>query len=200
VCRFVFAEYDVQPQEYALMAKCFHELNETLTKFISAQKIFFVASAAAEGRINLSPKGYDSLRVLDSRRIVWLNLSGSGNETAAHLLASNRMTLMFCAFEDPPLILRIYGSAKTIHRRDREWNELITHFGQFPGARQIFDLRVESAQTSCGFGVPYFEFSGERCKLLEHFRAKGEEAIERGWAEKNTLSIDGLNSGIIDPG
>lgn len=180
------------------MAKFYDELNDKLLDFILAQKIFFVATAAAEGRVNLSPKGYDALRVLGRKRIVWLNLSGSGNETAAHLRAVNRLTLMFCGFEDPPMILRAYGTAATIHPRDEEWSALYSHFDELPGARQIFDMQLESIQTSCGFGVPYFQFSGERSKLVEHTAAKGQAAIERGWIERNARSIDGLNTGIDD--
>ncbi len=178
------------------MAKFFDEISEKLASFITSQKIFFVATAAQDGRVNLSPKGYEALKILGPNRLIWLNLSGSGNETAAHLLATNRMTLMFCAFEDPPMILRIYGSAKTVHPHDEQWQELSSNFDNYLGARQIFDMQVESVQTSCGFGVPLFEFAGQRSKLLEHFETKGGEAIERGWAEKNATSIDGLPTGI----
>ncbi len=178
------------------MAKFFDELNDQLAEFVAAQKIFFVATAAPDGRINLSPKGYDSLHVLGPNRILWLNLSGSGNETAAHLLACNRMTLMFCDFQNKPLILRIYGQAKTIHPRDAEWDGLSGHFKDFPGARQVFDMQIDSVQTSCGFGVPLFDFVGERSKLLEHTAAKGDEVVRQGWLKKNALSIDGLDTGI----
>ncbi|MFK7737836.1 MAG: pyridoxamine 5'-phosphate oxidase family protein [Pirellulaceae bacterium] len=180
------------------MAKFFEAITDKLGEFIAAQHVFFVATAAEDGRINLSPKGYDALRVLGPKRLIWLNLSGSGNETAAHVRAVNRMTLMFCAFEGAPLILRIYGSAKTIHPRDEEWSQLYKHFDDYSGARQIFDLQVESLQTSCGFGVPLYEFAGERSKLIEHSDAKGREIIEKGWAEKNATSIDGLETGILD--
>jgi hypothetical protein len=180
------------------MAKFFDEITEKLRAFIAAQHVFFVATAAEDGRINLSPKGYETLRVLDPKRILWLNLSGSGNETAAHLRAVNRMTLMFCAFEGAPLILRIYGSAQTVHPRDEEWSGLYAHFGDYSGARQIFDVHVESLQTSCGFGVPLYEFAGERSKLIEHSDAKGRVAIEQSWAKKNATSIDGLDTGILD--
>ena len=180
------------------MAKFFDEIPDKLANFIAAQKIFFVATAATEGRINLSPKGYDALRVLGPNRIIWLNLSGSGNETAAHIRAQNRITLMFCAFQDAPLILRVYGSAKTIHPRDELWEDLYSHFDDYSGARQIFDLHVESVQTSCGFGVPLYDFVGERSKLIEHSDAKGREAIEQAWPEKNAISIDGLQTGIVE--
>ena len=182
------------------MAKFYEEINETLARFIESQKIFFVASAAQSGRINLSPKGYDALKILSGKRIVWMNLSGSGNETAAHLTESNRITLMFWSFVDPPMILRVYGSARTIHPRDEDWSELSSHFEDFLGARQLFDVEVDSVQTSCGFGVPYFKFEGERNKLLEHYDSKGQAAIERGWIEKNATSIDGLDTGIVGPG
>ena len=178
------------------MAKFYEELNETLTKFIEKQKIFFVATADSDGRINLSPKGYDSLRILGPTKIAWLNLTGSGNETATHLLDQNRLTLMFCAFEDPPLILRIYGSAKTIHRDEPGWSELYELFGDFVGARQIFDVTVESVQTSCGFGVPLYQFVGERAKLLDSAAKKGPSGIADYWAEKNRLSIDGKPTGM----
>ena len=180
------------------MAAFFDEINEKLANFIARQKIFFVATAAKDGRVNLSPKGYDAIRVLSPTRLVWLNLSGSGNETAAHLRVCNRMTLMFCAFEDPPLILRVYGSAQAIHPRDEEWAELNHLFDEFAGSRQIFDMNVESVQTSCGFGVPLFDFAGERGKLLDHHDSKGREAIESGWAKKNARSIDGLDTGIVE--
>ena len=182
------------------MAKFYDEISETLAEFIKSQKIFFVATAGESGRINLSPKGYDAVKILGSKRIVWMNLSGSGNETAAHLAASSRMTLMFCSFVDPPMILRVYGSARTIHPRDEDWKELSSFFEDFPGARQLLDVKVDSLQTSCGFGVPYFKFERDRSKLMDHFESKGQAAIERSWIEKNAKSIDGLDTGIIGPG
>jgi len=110
------------------------------------------------------------------------------------------MTLMFCAFDDPPLIMRIYGKADAVHPRDQQWQSLVSNFDDFPGARQIFDMEIESVQTSCGFGVPYFEFAGERSKLVEHTAAKGKDAVQLGWAQKNAVSIDGLDTGIVLPG
>lgn len=180
------------------MAAFYDSLDEKLIKFIQQQKIFFVATAAAEGRVNLSPKGYDALKVLGPNRIVWLNLSGSGNETAAHILAVNRMTLMFCSFSGPPNIMRVYGSAKAIHPRDSEWSELISNFDELVGARQLFDVKVESVQTSCGFGVPLFEYEGDRDTLLKHAEKKGDVRRKSDWALKNNRSIDGLDTGIID--
>ncbi|MCW8826128.1 MAG: pyridoxamine 5'-phosphate oxidase family protein, partial [Gammaproteobacteria bacterium] len=132
------------------MAQRFDEISENLQQFIEKQKIFFVATAAADGRVNLSPKGMDSLRVLDKNRVLWLNVTGSGNETAAHLLENSRMTLMFCAFEDKPLILRLYGEARAIHSGDDDWQQNLSLFAPLPGARQIYELSVDLVQTSCG--------------------------------------------------
>lgn len=127
------------------MAKQYAHITPKFAEFIARQKLFFVATAAADGRVNVSPKGLDSLRLLDERRVLWLNVTGSGNETAAHVLENSRMTLMFCAFEGNPLILRLYGRARVIHPRDPEWQTLLDHLPPLPGARQIFDLTVDLA-------------------------------------------------------
>ncbi|MXY26754.1 pyridoxamine 5'-phosphate oxidase family protein, partial [Candidatus Poribacteria bacterium] len=139
------------------MAKLYTEIPQKLQQFIENQKIFFVATATADSRINLSPKGMDSLRVVGPNRVIWLNVTGSGNETAAHVQENPRMTIMFTAFEDDPLILRIYGTAKTIHKNDTEWQQLSPLLPSLPGARQIFDLNVDLVQTSCGFAVPLYD-------------------------------------------
>ena len=180
------------------MATFYDEIDEKLKVFIEECKIFFVATAAQDGRINLSPKGYESLAVLDSNRLIWLNLTGSGNETAAHLQVCNRMTLMFCAFTGPPRILRLYGTANTIHPRDDAWVGLIPHFEEMAGARQIFDMRVESVQTSCGFGVPLFDFEGQRETLLTKTEQLGEGGVQDYWQAKNVSSIDGLPTHIFE--
>jgi len=138
------------------------QLNETLTRFIARQHMFFVATAARDGRVNVSPKGMDSLRVVDDTHILWLNLTGSGNETAAHLLDSPRMTLMFCAFEGDALILRTYGRARVINRRDTGWEAALAQFPAMAGSRQIFEQEIDLVQTSCGTGVPFMSFAGER--------------------------------------
>jgi hypothetical protein len=177
------------------MGQRYPRMNEKHIEFVQAQKIFFVATAAAAGRVNLSPKGMDTLRVLDSERIAWLNVTGSGNETAAHVRADPRMTLMFCAFEGPPMILRLYGSARAIHRADPEWTGLIGLFPPVPGARQIFEMQVDLVQTSCGMAVPNFEFARERTQLNDWAEKKGDEGIERYWQEKNRCSIDGFETG-----
>ena len=177
------------------------KLNKTFTAFIQAQPMFFVATAARNGRVNVSPKGMDTLRVLDERRIVWLSLSGSGNETAAHLLDTPRMTLMFCSFTNKPLILRVYGSARAIHPRDEEWDDLIGLFPALAGSRQIYDLSIQSVQTSCGSGVPTMTVGRQRgLEELEPFFAEmGEDGVRDYWRRKNTESIDGLETGLSPP-
>jgi hypothetical protein len=180
------------------MAQRFSELNGKHIQFITEQKIFFVGTATADSRINISPKGMDSLRVLSNSRFAWLNLTGSGNESAAHVQQQPRMTLMFCSFEGgDPLILRLYGTARVIHKHDREWDELIALFPPLPGARQIFDLSIDLVQTSCGFGVPLYTYIGERQLLLDWASKKGEEGLERYWEEKNQVSLDGIPTNII---
>ena len=178
------------------MGQRYPHMNEKHIAFVQAQKIFFVATAAAEGRVNLSPKGMDTLRVLSPEKVAWLNLTGSGNETAAHVRIDPRMTIMFCAFEGKPLILRLYGSARAIHRADPEWNDVIGMFPEIPGARQIFEMQVDLVQTSCGMGVPYFEFAGARTALNDTVRKWGEEKLKDYWQEKNRHSIDGFETGI----
>ncbi len=180
------------------MAKFQKFINSRNQKFIKEQKIFFVATAPKNGRINLSPKGMDSFRVINDKRVLWLSVTGSGNETAAHLLENKRITIMFCAFEGAPNILRIYGKGKTIHPKDEEWNELISLFPELPGTRQLFDIEVEYVQTSCGMSIPFYEYTGERNELNENMIKRGPEAIEQYWKDKNTESIDGLPTGILD--
>ncbi len=176
------------------------KLNRTLRDFIERQQVFFVATADRAGRVNVSPKGMDTLRIEDDNRIVWLNLSGSGNETAAHVQATGRMTLMFCAFEGSALILRVYGQAKTLHPRDRKWERLVSGFPKFAGSRQIFDLSVDLVQTSCGTGVPMMEFQKSRGEdELVHFYDKmGDEGVRDYWRRKNAETIDGNPTGIFE--
>ena len=176
------------------MAKLYEHIPPKLQQFIEEQKIFFVATATADSRINLSPKGMDSLRVLDSNRVAWLNVTGSGNETAAHVQENPRMTLMFTALEDNPLILRLYGTARAIHKDDPEWQRLFPLFTPLPGARQIFDLTVELVQTSCGMAVPLYDYVGEREQLNAWATKKGEEGVEAYWKETNHTSLDGKST------
>ena len=178
------------------MGKFYTRLTDDLAGFIQRQKIFFVGTAASDGRVNVSPKGLDALRVVTEDRVVWLNLTGSGNETAAHLRENDRITLMFCAFEGDPLVLRLYGHGRVFHPQDAEWNSLLSFFPMIPGARQIIDMSIDLVQTSCGFGVPFFEFKAERDQLEQWAEKKGPEGIRQYWQEKNQTSLDGKPTGI----
>jgi hypothetical protein len=180
------------------MAQQFPSISNKLRQFIEAQKIYFVATATADSRINLSPKGMDSLRVLGPNRVVWLNLTGSGNETAAHLQENSRMTIMFSAFDGAPMILRLYGSARAVHHGDADWQTLAGHFPPLPGARQIIDLDVDLVQTSCGMAVPLFDYHGERELLTRWAEKKGEDGIRQYWEAKNQVSLDGKPTGIVE--
>ncbi len=178
-------------------------LSDDHIAFIAAQKLFFVGTATADSTVNVSPKGRDALRVLDERRVIWLNLTGSGNETAAHVQAYPRMTLMFCAFEGPPQILRLYGTACTIQCGEEcgedGWEALYGLFEPLAGARQIFDLAIDRVQTSCGMAVPRYAYAGDRTALDSWARRKGTEGLERYWQRKNRRSIDGLPAPIPAP-
>jgi hypothetical protein len=179
------------------MGKQLDSITAELKEFIERQKIFFVGTAASEGRVNVSPKGTDSLRILDKNKIVWLNLTGSGNETAAHLLKNNRMTIMFCAFEGKPMILRLYGQAKIYHKREMEFHKYINLFPENTGSRQIIELDIDMVQTSCGFAVPFMDFKEDRNVLNSWSEKKGKAGIEAYWETKNTLSIDGFETKIL---
>lgn len=179
------------------MGKQFSALNEQHKSFIAKQKIFFVATAAPDGRVNVSPKGMDSFRVLGDNRIAWLNVTGSGNETAAHVQVSPRMTIMFMALDGSPLILRLYGKARVIHQHDAEWATMASHFTLLPGARQIFDLEIDLVQNSCGMAVPFFDYVGEREQLKDWATKQGDDGIKNYWEQKNTVSIDGVNTNIL---
>ena len=178
------------------MAKQFDRIEDDHRTFIEAQHIYFTGSAGPDGRVNVSPKGMDSLRVLDTNRIVWLNLTGSGNETAGHLRENPRITLMWCSFTTRPLILRCYGTATSHHRGDPSWDGLATHFPAHHGARQIYDVRVDLVQTSCGYGVPFMDFTGERDTLERWAGNRSEEDLRAYWQEKNTVTIDGKPTGL----
>jgi Pyridoxamine 5'-phosphate oxidase len=167
-------------------------------KFIEQQHVFFVATAPPSGFINLSPKGMDSFRVLDESTIIWLNLTGSGNETAAHLLEDDRMTIMFCAFEGSPMILRLYGHCKAIHHRNKEWNEFIQLFPDLEGSRQLMKMNLTRVATSCGFGVPTLEFKEERQELIKWSKKKGPDGLNEYWEKKNVVSLDQKRTGIFE--
>ena len=174
------------------------KLNGHLRRFIRAQLMFFVATAAPDGRVNVSPKGADSLRVVDDTHVRWLNLSGSGNETAGHLRQLNRMTLMFCAFDGDALILRLYGTAQVLHPADDGFAGAAADFPPMAGARQVFDVTVDAVQTSCGTGVPRMDFVGQRAgeELLPFYAEMGEDGVRDYWRRKNLTTIDGAETGL----
>jgi hypothetical protein len=178
------------------MAQQYPQLTDRLQRFIEAQHVFFVGTAARDGRVNVSPKGLDTLRVLAPDRVVWLNLTGSGNETAAHVLDSGRMTLMFCSFDAKPLIVRVYGSARAWHEADDEWDELARLFPELPGRRNIFDVSVDLVQTSCGFGVPRMDLVEERDTMTVGLERRGPEGVRDYQQANNRMSIDGFPTGL----
>ena len=176
----------------------FPEITERFRTFIEQQKIFFVGTAATQGRVNIAPKGMDTLRVLGPHRVVWLNLTGGENESAAHLRETTRMTLMWCAFDGSPFILRAYGNATVIHPRDPGWDTLAPLFPALPGSRQIFDVTVDLVLRSYGMGVPLFEFRGPREALRQWAEKIGNGGIREFWQERNQVSIDGKPTGILE--
>ncbi len=179
------------------MADFTDTLTDAQIDMIGRQPIFFVATAAENARINLSPKGYDAFRVLAPDRVAYLDLGGSGNETHAHLVADGRITVMVCNFRQPALILRIYGRGKPVLPVDDEWEALATHFTLLPGTRQIFDIAVESVQTSCGWGVPFMEFESDR-PTLKKAHAQSDPSEWEARAATRISSIDGLPTRATD--
>ncbi|HHB11996.1 MAG TPA: pyridoxamine 5'-phosphate oxidase family protein [Chromatiales bacterium] len=179
------------------MAKFYERIEPRLQAFMERQHLFFVATAPCEGRINLSPKGGDTFRVMDEHTVAWLDFTGSGAETAAHLRADGRMTVMFCSFDEESKILRLYGRARSVREGDPEWAQWLERFPRIPGTRQIVVLAVDSLQTSCGFGVPRYAYLGERGQYLRWVEKKGGEAGLRAYrAQRNKESIDGLPTGF----
>ena len=176
------------------MGKQFPAIEDSHRALIERQHIFFVASAAPKGRVNVSPKGMGSLRVLGSNEVAYLDVTGSGNETRAHLLASDdhRLTIMFCAFDGEPVTLRLYGQAQSFLRGSSEYAALLPRFEELPGARQIIRLAVDLVQTSCGMGVPNFDYKDDRQNLSRHWTRQGPENLRKYWGLKNMKSIDGL--------
>lgn len=179
-----------------IMATFYDAIEPQLAEFLRRQHVFFVATAASDGRVNVSPKGLDSFRILDERRVAWVNGTGSGNETAAHVLRLPRMTILFASFDAQPGIVRLYGSATMIQPGDQGWAEASDWFPAMLGARQVFVLAVEQIQRSCGFGVPRYAFEGERDLMRQWAAGKGEEGIAAYQAAKNTVSIDGFDTGL----
>lgn len=175
------------------------KLNGSFRTFIEGQDMFFVATAGPDGRVNMSPKGMDSLRILSDQKIVWLSMTGSGNETATHLLQDPRMTLMFCAFHGDALILRTYGTARAIHPHDADWDENYALFDDFAGARNIFVLDIDLVTTSCGSGVPEMALVRSRgeTEMEPFFADMGPEKVKEFWAKRNATSLDGHPTGIL---
>ena len=169
----------------------FPALNDDHRAFIARQPVFFVATAAAEARINLSPKGMNSFRVVDANTVAWLDLMGSGNETNAHLAADGRITVMFCAFDRPALIMRLHGRGEAVLPQDARFADLLARFPDMPGVRQVFTMAVESVQTSCGWGVPEMELVRERQTLVKYHAQHSADDLLQVMASR-TRSIDGL--------
>ena len=181
------------------MGKFFDSIQDQHKTFIAKQKMYFVASAPldASGHVNLSPKGLDSFRVLSDTRVMYMDIIGSGNETSAHLLENGRITFMFCAFEGPPLILRLYGKGYTVLPGDAEWPELSKHFYLLLATRQIIVADIDMVQTSCGFSVPLYEHTGERDHAFKWAENKGVDGLEKYKEEKNRISLDGLPTAMF---
>ncbi len=179
------------------MGDKFDELANSHIEFINCQHIFFVGTAGAEGFVNISPKGMDSLRIVDSSRVAWLNLTGSGNETAAHVHENGRMTVMFCSFDKHPRILRLYGQSTVIHSRDDGWDQAVALFPEDVGARQVFELEIELVLSSCGYGVPYYEYKDERPTLAKWAISHGRAGIEEYWEEENIKSLNDKDTWIL---
>ncbi len=176
------------------MGKLFDKMHPEHIEFMKAQHLFFVASAplSEQGRVNVSPKGYDCFRVVSNDEVGYLDLTGSGNETSAHLEENGRITVMFTAFQGQPMILRLYGTGRVVLPGSEEWENYIPHFQMMPGARQLILVRVHQVMTSCGYSVPNFEYTGDRSTLLQWAENKGEEGLREYRQTKNSLSLDGL--------
>jgi len=180
------------------MGRAFDTITDAMRSFIERQHVFFVATAPLDGgHVNLSPKGYDSLRVLAANRAIYLDLTGSGAETIAHVRESGRITVMVCAFEGKPNIVRLYGRGRIVVPNDAGFDELLAHFDAGPAAargavRSIVDIEIDRTSTSCGFAVPFLDYAGEREQLLEWSDARSDDDLEAYWADNNARSIDGL--------
>jgi len=180
------------------MARRFDSIEKNHEEFVKRQHVFFVATARTEGIVGLSPKGMDTMRIIGPNSVVWLNLTGSGNETSLNVQDNGRMTVMFCSFDKDPLVLRFYGKATVVHPRDAEWSDLIPMFGEFAGARQIFSMKVDIVMESCGYAVPYLEYKGERDLLTKWTESRGRAGVEKYWKEYNALSLDGRKTNIVE--
>lgn len=180
------------------MAQFYDQLDDKLIEFIGEQRMFFTATAAEGTRINLSPKGMDCFRVIDDRTVAYLDMTGSGNETSAHIEHDGRLTIMMCSYGPKPWILRLYGRGEVIRRRDPRWAEFGAKFDPISGHRQYIALHIESIQTSCGYAVPRYEFISHRDTLAKWAESKGEDGLAEYWSQKNVKSIDGLPTFLLD--
>jgi len=181
------------------MAHITDSLNDKDKQFIENQKMFFVSTAPKDGKINLSPKGLDdTFKIIDNNKILWLNYFGSGNETAAHLLEDNRMTIMFCAFEGKPNILRLYCTARAIQEKDVEWEEYISNFSISRAARQVFEVTIENVNNSCGQGVPLYEFTEQRENLSNYYDKRSNDDYKRYMKKNNQISFDGKATKLFE--
>ena len=180
------------------MAQKFTALSPEHKAFIARQNIFFVASAAPGARVNLSPKGMASFVTLGDNQVAYLDCTGSGSETSAHLAADpdRRLTIMFCAFEGDPVILRLYGRGGSHLRNTPGYDALLPHFEEMPGARQIVTLDVELVTTACGMAVPLYDYKAERKNLVRYWTKQGVAGLRKYWAKKNAVSLDGLPTGL----
>ena len=180
------------------MGKEMHEITADHKSFIENQHLFFVTTAPLDpqGHINLSPKGFDCFRVLSPTRVGYLDIVGSGNETSAHILENGRITFMFCAFEGAPKILRLYGNGRTVLPGDAEWDELSKHFTILPATRQIIIADIFKVKSSCGFGIPLYDYKEERDHAFKWAEHKGVDGLEEYKKEKNMVSMDGLPAPI----
>ncbi|AJY77034.1 pyridoxamine 5'-phosphate oxidase family protein [Paenibacillus beijingensis] len=174
------------------MGKMFDSLLPEHEAFIKEQHLFFVGTAGANGHVNVSPKGYDVFRILSPNKVAYLDLTGSGNETSAHLTDTNRMTFMFVSFSKTPLILRLYGNGDVILPGTNAWEELKGHFNVLPGTRQIIVSEIHGVKTSCGFSVPFYEFVDDRSMLVDWADKQGEDKLTEYRNKKNTVSMDGI--------
>jgi hypothetical protein len=178
------------------MGKLYSTILPEHEAFMKQQRLFFVGSAPLQedGHINISPKGYDVLRILSSTEVAYLDLTGSGNETSAHLQENGRITIMFAAFEGAPTILRLYGEGTVFIQGTSEWDDYVKHFELFPGARQIVHVRIHAVKTSCGYSVPFFTYEGDRDTLKQWADKKDEQSLKAYRQEKNAISMDGLTT------
>ena len=175
------------------MGRAFESITEQMRAFVDDQHVFFVSTAPSNGgRINMSPKGYDSFRILDDHRVCYLDLTGSGAETIAHIRQNGRITFMFCAFTGKPNIVRFYGHGTVVQRGDDEWHDLHSRFGHVPGVRSIITADIDRTSTACGYAVPFMDFVEDRSRLAEHWGTKSNEDLNEYWSNKNARSIDGL--------